>query len=420
MAVNKELLQTIIVDNQQLIDKIDLVERNVEFEKKGNYVFVGVRQSGKSYMLFQRMKQLIRNGHSTEEMLYVSFDDERLCNIKAEELDVLLQAHRSLFDCKPILFLDEIQNIEGWQYFARRLANEKHQVYITGSNAKMLSREIATTLGGRYWIKDVYPFTFAEYLRAKGIALPNHWQIGSWKNDVARMFNDYFYFGGFPELTGVVAKRAWLTGIYNKIFFSDVVVRNGIRNEEALRMTIRRLADNVKQPVAYNRISNLVKSTGISTNPGSVMNYVQNLQEACLIFSLENFATKFVEKETVKKHYFVDNGLLNLFLVDPNTSLLENIVAVSLHRRFGNGVYFYNKNIEVDFYLPESGMGIQVCYSLHDEQTVQREAEALLLMKKAVGLNRMLIITRTDAQTIHYKGEQIEAVPVWQWMMEGE
>ena len=417
MAATKELLRDIIADNQRLIEKIDLIERNVEFEKNGNYVFVGVRQAGKSYMLYQRMKQLVHDGHSVDEMLYISFDDERLAGMKAEELDLLLQAHRSLYDCKPIVFLDEIQNIEGWQYFARRLANEKYQVYITGSNAKMLSRDIATTLGGRYWVKDIYPYDFSEYLKAHNQELPKHWDAGKTKHDVARLFNDYFYYGGFPELTNVVAKRAWLTNIYGKIFFSDIIVRNGVRNEDALRMTIRRLAESVMHPIAYNRISNLIKSTGTSTNPGAVMNYVRYLQDACLLFALENHATKFVEKETVKKHYFVDNGLLNLFLVKPDTMLMENIVAVALHKRYGDKLYYYNKNVEVDFYIPDEALAVQVCYDLTDEQSLHREVNALLRLKKTVGLDRMLIITRDEERLLEYSGEQIKAIPVWRWLL---
>ena len=171
MAANIELLKKIIIDNQRIVNNISLIRRSITFEEKGNYVFVGIRQAGKSYLLYQRMQQLIAEGHSLDEMLYVSFDDERLNGMRADELDLLLQSHRMLFDCRPILFLDEIQNIEGWQYFARRLANERYQVYITGSNAKMLSRDIATTLGGRYWVKEVYPYDFEEYLRAHNVEL---------------------------------------------------------------------------------------------------------------------------------------------------------------------------------------------------------------------------------------------------------
>ena len=417
MAANIELLKKIIIDNQRIVNNISLIRRSITFEEKGNYVFVGIRQAGKSYLLYQRMQQLIAEGHSLEEMLYVSFDDERLNGMRADELDLLLQSHRMLFDCRPILFLDEIQNIDGWQYFARRLANEKYQVHITGSNAKMLSRDIATTLGGRYWVKEVYPYDFEEYLRAHKVELPRHWQLSSAQDDVARMFDDYFYFGGFPELTHVVAKRAWLTGIYNKIFFSDVVVRNGVRNEEALRMTIRRIAESVKQPIAYNRICNLIKSTGISTNPGGVMNFVRHLQDACMLFVVENYATKFVERETVKKHYFVDNGLLNLFLVDPDSSLLENIVAIALHKRYGEDLYYYNKNVEVDFYIPSEETGVQVCYGLNDEQTLRREADALVKLKKAFGLKQMLIISRNDELDMQYLGEEIKVIPVWKWLL---
>lgn len=420
MAANKELLKKIIIDNQRIVNNISLIRRSITFEEKGNYVFVGIRQAGKSYLLYQRMQQLIAEGHSLEEMLYVSFDDERLNGMRADELDLLLQSHRMLFDCRPILFLDEIQNIDGWQYFARRLANEKYQVHITGSNAKMLSRDIATTLGGRYWVKEVYPYDFEEYLRAHNVELPRHWQLSSAQDDVARMFDDYFYFGGFPELTHVVAKRAWLTGIYNKIFFSDVVVRNGVRNEEALRMTIRRIAESVKQPIAYNRICNLIKSTGISTNPGGVMNFVRYLQDASMVFTVENYATKFVERETVKKHYFVDNGLLNLFLMDPDSSLLENIVAIALHKRYGEDLYYYNKNVEVDFYIPSEETGVQVCFGLNDEQTLRREADALVKLKKAFGLKQLLIISRNDELVMQYSGEEIKVMPVWKWLLNQE
>lgn len=417
--MERDVLRKVILEWQSIIPEIPLVERPLEFEAHGNYVFVGVRQSGKSYLLYQRIQQLLREGHNVEEFVFVSFDDERIRTIKAEELDMIIQAHQSLFSCRPIFFLDEIQNVEGWEYFARRLANEKYQVYITGSNAKMLSRDIATTLGGRYWVKNVYPYSFREYLSAAGISLPKHWQLSRVQVAVSKAFDTYFHFGGFPELLQVAAKRAWLTGIYNKIFFSDIVVRNGIRNEEALRMTVQRLAMSVKQPIAYNRIANLVKSTGVNTSATSVMDFVRCLREACLLFSIENYATKFVEKETTKKHYLVDNGLLSLFLTDPETSLLENICAVHLYRLYENDVYFYNKNVEVDFYLPSQATAIQVSYSLGDAETEERETQALLKLSQYVELNRMVIVTHDEERTISLSdSRQVEVVPVWKWLLQ--
>ena len=417
--MEREIIRKIIVEWQSIIPNIKLMQRPVEFEEKGNYVFVGIRQCGKSYLLYQRIQQLLREGHSIEEIVYVSFDNERIRTMKAEDLDLILQAHQSLFSCRPILFLDEIQNVEGWEFFARRMANEKFSVYITGSNAKMLSREIATTLGGRYWVKNVHPYSLAEYLLATGVTLQKHWQLSRQQAQVAKHFDDYFHFGGFPELVNVTAKRAWLTGIYNKIFFSDIVVRNGVRNEEALRMTIQRLAMSVKQPIAYNRIANLTKSTGVSTNATSVMNFVRYLRESFLVFSIDNYATKFVEKETMKKHYFEDNGLLTLFLTDAETSLLENICAIHLHRLYEEEVYFYNRNIEVDFYLPSQSTAIQVSYDLSDITTFERETQALEKLSHVVTLEHMLIITRDEERTITLSsGQTIEAVPVWKWLAE--
>ena len=160
----------------------------------------------------------------------------------------------------------------------------------------------------------------------------------------------------------VRAKRVWLNELYNKIFFSDLVVRNKIRNETALRMTVKRLAESVKQPTAYNRISNLVRSAGINCQANTVMDYVSCMRDACLIFSLNNYASKFSERETIKKHYFVDNGLLTIFLTNGETSLLENLCAIHLHQHYDETqLFFYNKNIEVDFVLPEEKTAIQAC-----------------------------------------------------------
>ncbi len=416
--MNKELIRNIIVENQQLIKSIKLIERPFDYEEKGNYVFVGVRQAGKSYMLFQRAKQLLKNGHDIDEIVYISFDDERINEIKYNELDVILQAHRLLTDRQPILFLDEIQNIDGWEHFARRLANEKYTVYITGSNAKMLSRDIQTTLGGRYWDMAVYPFSFAEYLSAQKVSLPKNWQYSKVQGDVARMFEEYFYFGGFPELINVKAKRLWLTNIYNKIFFSDIIVRNGVRSEEALRIAVKRLASCVMQPTSYNRLSNLIKATGLTVNASTVSNFIQYLRDSCLLFSIENYADKFVDKQTTKKHYFVDNGILNLFLNNPETALLENICAIFLYKKYGSALYYYNKNVEVDFFVPEEGLGVQVSYSIDDDDTKKREVKALTALNKYLPLKTAVLVTKNSEDTIVEDGLEIKVVPVWKWILE--
>jgi len=419
MAITKETIRTLIKEGQEALGEVELYDRPYEFEENGRYVLVGVRQAGKSYMLYKRAKQLLVSGHRLEEMVYIDFDDERLLGMTATDLDQILQAYGSVYSYKPILFFDEIQNVEGWEHFARRLANQKYQVFITGSNAKMLSRDIQTTLGGRYIDGKVFPYSFAEYLGAQGVVLSKEWQHGKVRSQVQQAFNKYLMWGGFPELLMYRNKRRWLNDLYEKILLGDVILRNKVKNEMALRLTIKRLADNVMQPTSYNRIANLVKGTGVSTSVASVIDYVRYAKEACILFPLENYASKFVEKETVKKHYFIDNGLLSIFLIGGEAVLLENICAVYLYRKYENGLYFYNKNIEVDFFVADEAYAVQVSYSISDEETRKREVDGLKKLHTFMPLKRMVIVTFDEEETIKLDDDRfIEVIPVWKWLLE--
>lgn len=419
--MNKEVFRAIIKEGQDEIQDVELYERSFTFEKNGRYVLVGIRQAGKSYLLYQRAKQLLVSGHNIKEMIYINFDDERLLGMTADDFDLILQVYTSVYTHKPILFFDEIQNIEGWEHFARRLANQKYMVFITGSNAKMLSRDIATTLGGRFFDEKVFPYSFREYLEAKGIILDHEWMYGKKRDEIRQAFNDYFRWGGFPELLLYRNKRQWLNGLYEKILLGDIIQRNRLKNEHALRLAIKRLAENVKQPTAYNRLANMVKSTGVSTNTASIIDYIGYAKDSCMMFTLENYASKFTEKETVKKHYFIDNGLLNIFLTDADTSLLENLCAICLFEQFGEGLYFYNKNIEVDFYIPEKATGIQVSFSISDQDTFEREVNGLKKMNTIYPLNKMQIITYDEETTIPLNEDKvIEVIPAWKWLLQGK
>ena len=413
-----ELFRTIISENQEYIGSIPLVERPLTLEEHGNYVFVGVRQAGKSYLLFQRMQQIMETGTDVEDIVYVNFDDERLKEMTAMDFDLILQAYHSMYEGTPVFFFDEIQNVDGWANFARRLANRKYQVYVTGSNAKMLSRDIETVLGGRYLDIKVFPYSFEEYLKANGVVWSKGWQYGRKANELQRHFRTYFEWGGFPELVNFREKRIWLNSLYNRIFFNDLVVRHKIKNEDALRLCVRRLAESVMQPCSLNRLCNLVKSTGASCSPSTVMEYVRYLQESCLLVSLDNYASKFVEKETIKKHYFVDNGLMHLFVNNPDTLLLENLCAITLYKKYGSGLYYFNKGIEVDFFVPEEGLGIQASYRMSDEATLEREMKALAALHSFKPLRQAIIITYEDEGTMEYNGLEIELKPVWKWVLE--
>jgi len=420
--MDRSILKSVLADNQLEVPKYKVIPRNFSFEEFGNYVLVGIRRAGKSFILYQRMQQLLLQGVGWDEMLYINFEDERLVGMCVDDLNLLLEVHLEMYGKKPILFLDEIQNISGWDKFARRMADNKLRVYITGSNAKMLSGDVQTTLGGRYITIDVYPYDFKEYLTANGIKItPSSLSATETKAEILRKFNDYFFFGGFPEGAALNAKRDYLTSVYQKIYLGDIATRHSIDNTFALRTLFKKIAESVKQPISFNRIANIISSTGAKVGTTTVINYMEYAKNAWLISSIHNIASKLAKKESIPKYYFNDNGILNLFLLNGHTSLLENLVAITLLRRYGreDSVFFYNKGIEVDFYLPDTTTAIQVCYSLDNtDGTLDREVGALLKLTKVLDCSRMVLLTYSEEKIIEAEGKTIEVIPIWKWLLD--
>lgn len=415
--LSKDLIKDIIVENQRFISSVSFFERDYEFEDALNYVLVGLRRAGKSYLLYQRIHQLLKKGHRMEEICYFNFEDDRLGIMTLADLDIIKSAYEEMFDTQPVFFFDEIQIVEGWEKFARRLADQKYRVYITGSNAKMLSSEIATTLGGRYMIMEVFPLSFAEYLSFSGINVKEKNALHLYRKEIVKYFEFYFRFGGLPEVMNVADKRSWLSGLFNKVFFGDLIARYDIRNDFGLRILAKKLAESVKQPSSYNRLANVVSSTGKKASTDTVIDYVNYMCESWLLLPLENIIGKLTERNTQRKYYFIDNGILNLFLPDPEASLLENMVAINLIRKYKNEVYFYHNGVEVDFYLPEQKKLIQASYSLQDESTFQRETEALIKVSKRLEVNDLMIITKDEETVLEKDGKTIQVVPLWKWLL---
>ena len=418
--MDKEILKSVLVDYQLEIPRHEVLPRNFRFEEFGNYVFVGIRRAGKSYILYQRIQQLLNFGIGWDEILYINFEDERLGNITAQDLNLLLEIHMEMYGKRPILFLDEIQNIDGWEKFARRLADSKYRVYITGSNAKMLSKEIQSTLGGRYIPVDIYPYSFNEFLAAKNIKLlPTTLYGTETKAEVIRLFNDYFRFGGFPEGATLSSKRDYLSSLYQKIYLGDIAARHAIENTFALKIMFKKIAESIMQPLSFSRLTNIITATGIKVGKNTIINYLEYAKEAWLINQVPNIVGKLVDKETNPKYYFTDNGILNLFLINNYAPLLENLVAISLLRKYGreDAVFFYNQGVEVDFYIPECETAIQVSYTISDQDTLEREAKALVKLSSFMPCNRLLIITKDEEKTINIDGKEIKATPIWKWLL---
>ncbi len=422
--MNKDILKQIILDNRVEVERYKVFRREVDMSSFPCYVLVGLRRAGKSFMLYQRMQQLLSQGHTWDEMLYVNFEDDRLEEFKSSDFNLILECFAELSDKRPILFLDEIQNIDGWEKFARRLADNKYNVYITGSNAKMLSREVMTTLGGRYLSVEVYPFSFKEYLDFSGQKYDENSLLQTdGKAKFMRLYNEYLHWGGLPESTGLPVKRDYVSSTFQKVYLGDICARNGISNPNLLRLMIKKIAESVKQPLSYNRISRILSSVGGKISVPTVGNYVQYCQDAWLLLRMHNIASPFVEKETISKYYFTDNGILNLFLVDADTSLLENLVAVTLLRKYGNDpdnerVFYYNSGVEVDFFVPDEGLAIQVCYNLsHSDGTYERKLSALKKLPSALEYKRRLIITYDEEATIEDNNGKIGVLPYWKWVI---
>jgi predicted AAA+ superfamily ATPase len=417
--MDKEIIKKLIAEKQAEIAEINLIQRPIVIETAANYVFVGLRRAGKSYLMYQVVQDYIRSGQGfIQNILYVNFEDERIAPIKVEELGLLLDAYKEMFDLQPIIFLDEIQNITGWEKFARRLADSHYRVYITGSNAQMLSKEIYTTLGGRYIAQEVFPFSFKEYLEFHEVVLEKNWEYTNQRAQIVRLFQNYFYFGGFAESFAINDKRSWLNSIYQKILLGDIISRNEIRNENAIRVLVKKLSESVMQPSSLSRIKNIVDTTGTTISRNTLVEYLQYLSDAYLVFGLSNYSDKLSDKETFKKRYFFDNGLLNNFLFDPETKLLENIVAIHLKKKYGDDLYFYNKNVEVDFFIPKGKTAIQVSYNIANDITLQRETKALLKIAAQYHLENLVIVTSDNETVLNENGISIRVVAVWKWLLE--
>lgn len=396
-----------------------LISRDYDLEENVNYCFVGIRRTGKSYMMYQQIHKLMNDGIPLSQIIYVNFEDERLLEIDVDDLNTLVKIgiEFSGSNGKPYLFLDEIQNVDGWEKFVRRVADMKYRISITGSNSKMLSREIASTLGGRFMVMNVYPYSFAEYLSANHIENIMLDQISTKQRaDIVSQYEDYVTYGAFPELVDIKNKRPFLNNIYQIVYLQDIITRNKITNDFAVRLILKKIAESVTKALSFNRLTNIVKSTGISIGKQTVINYVGHMLDSYLIFSLQNYAGK----KTPPKYYFMDTGLLGLMLLDCKTAQLENLVAVELIRRYGfDNVYFFENNIEVDFYVPSENLAIQVSMQvLEDVDTLERETRAFVKLNDFIPNTKCLLITNSEETTLKCDDIEIDMIPAWKWLLD--
>ncbi|MCF8108858.1 MAG: ATP-binding protein, partial [Desulfohalobiaceae bacterium] len=404
-----ETIKSIILDFQELTLETGTRRRlNVETVPGKATVLMGVRRSGKSTYLFQIMDRLLREGLSRENILYINFFDDRLHNLQQENLGLITEAYYSLYPEKKgvekvFYFLDEIQTVQGWEPFVDRLMrSEKCEVFLTGSSARMLSREIATQMRGRALSWEIFPFSFPEFLDYKGVDSAGPLSTKK-RFTVQKAFDAYWESGGFPEVADL--DRRLRVKIHQEYFeavlFRDLIERHDISHPRALSDLAHRLMENISSLYSINSLTGHLKALGHKAPKSAVSDYLQWFEDAYFLFTVPLFdASMNRSKANPKKIYCVDHALVpsiaSGILLNAG-HLLENLVFSTLRRCSDRIFYGRTKGgRELDFVVPQQDRSlwlIQVCESLADAKTRNREVGALAEAMSELGVDSGIIVT---------------------------
>ena len=361
--MNHSLLKRVISEKPEIIRKSKILDRDVSFERNGNYVIAGPRCAGKSTLLYKRAKDLIAEGKDWKQIIYINFDDERLFGFTIKDFDDVFETAEEISPLEHFYFFDEIQNIDGWERLAIRIANQGLKAYLAGSNEKMLSQEMVGKLGGRCFFKEILPYSFGEYLRA-GL-IQEEIYTAKEKGKTLSALGDYFAFGGFPGALNFADRRGYVSNVFQKVLYGDIVARQKVRNGNGLKLLAKKIGESVGQDLSYTRLQSLISGIGYKLSKGVIIDYCSYCPDAYLLFRIQNYYASFLDKNSNPKFYFMDNGILSLFVDDKASALLENMVAIELYRRAKGKLYYLKgKTVDADFYLSEEDAVIQVAYSI--------------------------------------------------------
>jgi predicted AAA+ superfamily ATPase len=398
-------------------------------------VFIGVRRCGKSTFLNQIMEKLLTEGIHRNNMMYLNFFDDRLRNLQHMEPGIIHEAYYSLFPEKKnrqtvCFFLDEIQVVPGWESFVDRLMRtEKSRVFIIGSSSRMLSKDIATQMRGRALSLEVFPFSFREYLKFKGIQPKRNMPPGE-RLAVQNAFEGYWESGGFPEVAGL--NRALRIKIhqeyFNAILFRDLVERHDISHPKAVIDLAHWLADHTGSLYSINSLTGYLKSLGHKVPKQAVSDYLNWFEDAFVLFTVRIYDSSLSRVNTnPKKIYCIDHSLVTSVssgIMVNSGHLLENLVFTALRRNTQDIHYFKTKSgKEVDFITGRHGsprLLIQVSETLRNPNTRKRETASLTEAMAELQISRSSIVTRNEQKTIETESGTIEAVPIWRFLLQME
>jgi len=420
--MKNELLKEIILEQQeyqlpdvfvarQIYDEVVNVHDNLNI-----IVITGVRRCGKSTLLQEIRSKL------PEKNYYINFDDDRLVQFKLEDFQALLELFIELFGLQKTFYFDEIQNIPEWERFVRRLHDQGNKIYITGSNATMFSRELGTRLTGRYIAIEMYPFSFREYvsLRQPDL-LDNTTFTSNQKGTLKNLWSRFAIDGGIPNYV-IYPNKLYLQTLYESILYRDIVSRYKV-NERSIKELVFYLASNVSKEITYN---SLRKTLGLASAT-TVSDYCSYLENSFLCFFVNRYDYSLKKQlQYAKKVYFIDQAIAHMVgfrFSEDHGRLLENIVFLELKRRHQD-IYFHKQRKECDFIIRAGNnitAAVQVCTSLDNDNTKQRELAGLIEAMEIYQLSEGLIITANEegTETITHNNSEyiVNTIPIWKWLL---
>ena len=431
--MNRDVFKQLIVLHQSHIPfSLNEREEHLPLHAEQIITIPGVRRSGKSSKMKLVINDLVKAGVSPQNILWMGFEDERLADMSQQDLNEILEAYRELYPTTPLsevyMFFDELQLIEGWELFVMRIHKSycKH-IYISGSNAKMLSQEIATSLRGWALEYRTYPLSFAEYCHF--LAIPTERLNEQQTTQLRLAWDDYNRYGGFPEVVLTpdrLLRDKLLQTYYNAMLFRDLVERHSISSIGVLRYFIKRIMNNVTKPTSINSLYNDIRSQGLKISKDELYKWADYLCESFMFIRIPRYTPSLIAEETgLKKYYFIDNGMRQNILLPHSQDegkLLESSVLLHLCRRCGEleKVTYFLKEKECDFVLQHEDIVlqlIQVCWQMEDAETRAREIAGLLEARKVTHCDNLYIITHHQEETIEQDGWTIHVVPAWKCML---
>jgi len=396
-------------------------------------VVKGMRRTGKTFLTYARIRFLLDEGIPLGRIVHLNFEDDRLSNLRVDDLRLISEAHAELHPEyaheKCWYFLDELQNVSGWEAYARRLTDSPRvQLCLTGSSSKLLSEEIATQMRGRSVPIEVFPLSFAEFLRFNGygVRAPDAVRTARDRGTLRNAMNRYFAVGGFPAVQRMpdVVRIATLQDYVHAVLYRDVLQRHAVTSVQALQYTLDYVLHNYARKTSARAISGVLKNLSCPARREDVANYLAYFSDACFLYPVSVLSDSLaVKRVNPDKYYVIDNGLINALTpkVDAeNGWKLENLVYMHLRRGVRRIHYLpLGDNREVDFHVYDALSGetqlIQVCWSMDDGATFEREYKALLEGRRQSGIKRCTIVTWDTERELP---EGVRVVPVWKWCLQ--